>query len=118
MISLSVLTSMGPFAPFCLPQDGANVVVDATYYITWNADFYPLNASITIEMRYSNSTARDSAFTSEKNRQQLRVSSPLHAQGMALGEGAELFVTAPNRIEPCVGHTGEYSKRTDDRTSS
>ncbi|KAF5858165.1 hypothetical protein ETB97_004718 [Aspergillus alliaceus] len=54
----------GPFAPFCLPQNGAEVVVDATYYVTWNADFYPLNASITIEMRYSNSTAGDSAFTS------------------------------------------------------
>ncbi|KAE8352351.1 hypothetical protein BDV28DRAFT_135229 [Aspergillus coremiiformis] len=56
----------GPFAPFCLPQDGADVVVDATYYVTWNADFYPLNASITIEMRYSDSTAGDSAFTSER----------------------------------------------------
>lgn len=56
----------GPFAPFCLPQDGADVIVDATYYVTWNADFYPLNASITIEMRYSNSTVGDSAFTSEK----------------------------------------------------
>jgi hypothetical protein len=56
----------GPFAPFCLPQDGADVVVDATYYITWNADFYPLNASITIEVRYSNGTAGDSAFTSER----------------------------------------------------
>ncbi|PIG69403.1 hypothetical protein AARAC_010207 [Aspergillus arachidicola] len=56
----------GPFVPFCLPQDGADVVVDATYYVTWNADFYPLNASITIEMRYSNSTVGDSAFTSEK----------------------------------------------------
>ncbi|KAE8133368.1 hypothetical protein BDV38DRAFT_274334 [Aspergillus pseudotamarii] len=56
----------GPFAPFCLPQDGADVVVDATYYVTWNADFYPLNVSITIEMRYSSSTVGDSAFTSEK----------------------------------------------------
>ncbi|KAE8361910.1 hypothetical protein BDV27DRAFT_147446 [Aspergillus caelatus] len=56
----------GPFAPFCLPQDGADVVVDATYYVTWNVDFYPLNASITIEMRYSNSTVGDLAFTSEK----------------------------------------------------
>ncbi|KAF7586920.1 hypothetical protein BBP40_008012 [Aspergillus hancockii] len=56
----------GPFAPFCLPRDGADVVVDATYYTTWNADYYPLNASITIEMRYSNSTTGDSAFTSER----------------------------------------------------
>ncbi|OGM41121.1 hypothetical protein ABOM_010179 [Aspergillus bombycis] len=56
----------GPFTPFCLPQDGANVVVDATYFVTWNADFYPLNASINIEMRYSNTTVGDSAFTSEK----------------------------------------------------
>ncbi|PLB54968.1 hypothetical protein P170DRAFT_421597 [Aspergillus steynii IBT 23096] len=56
----------GSFAPFCLPKDGADVLVDATYYVTWNADFYPLNATITIELRYSNSTAGDSAFTSER----------------------------------------------------
>lgn len=54
------------FAPFCLPRNGAEVLVDATYYVTWNADFYPLNATITIELRYSNSTAGDSAFTSER----------------------------------------------------
>ncbi|KAE8374778.1 hypothetical protein BDV26DRAFT_300040 [Aspergillus bertholletiae] len=56
----------GPFVPFCLPQNGTDVVVDATYYVTWNADFYPLNASITVEMRYSNNTVGDSAFTTEK----------------------------------------------------
>ncbi|KAI9038909.1 DUF4448 domain-containing protein [Aspergillus affinis] len=56
----------GTFVPFCLPMDGADVHVDATYYVTWNADFYPLNATITIELRYSNSTEGDSAFTSEK----------------------------------------------------
>ncbi|RHZ50072.1 DUF4448 domain-containing protein [Aspergillus thermomutatus] len=56
----------GPIAPFCLPKDRADVIVDATYYVTWNADFYPLNASITIELRYSNSSQGDSAFTSEK----------------------------------------------------
>lgn len=52
------------FPPFCLPQHGADVVVDATYYVTWNADFYPPNAQITIELRYSNATQGDSAFTS------------------------------------------------------
>lgn len=56
----------GPLAPFCLPEDGANVTVDATYYVTWNADFYPLNTTITIEMRYANSTQGDSAYTSER----------------------------------------------------
>ncbi|PYI02175.1 hypothetical protein BO78DRAFT_400691 [Aspergillus sclerotiicarbonarius CBS 121057] len=56
----------GPFRPFCLPEDGANVTVGGTYYITWDADFYPLNATITIELRYSHSTEGDSAFTSDK----------------------------------------------------
>lgn len=56
----------GPIAPFCLPKDGADVTADATYYVTWNADFYPLNATITIELRYANSSQGDSAFTSEK----------------------------------------------------
>ncbi|GIJ82007.1 hypothetical protein Asppvi_000510 [Aspergillus pseudoviridinutans] len=56
----------GPIAPFCLPKDGADVTVDATYYVTWNADFYPLNATITIELRYANSSQGESAFTSEK----------------------------------------------------
>lgn len=53
-----------PFPPFCLPHHGADVTVDATYYVTWNADFYPANAKITIELRYANSTQGDSAFTS------------------------------------------------------
>ncbi|KAL3479846.1 hypothetical protein BJX99DRAFT_52941 [Aspergillus californicus] len=56
----------GPFVPFCLPEDGAEVLVDTTYYVTWNADFYPLNATITIELRYSDSPEGSSAFTSEK----------------------------------------------------
>lgn len=56
----------GTFSPFCLPHNGADVIVDATYYVTWNADFYPLNATITIELRYPNSTEGDSAFTSER----------------------------------------------------
>ncbi|PWY87251.1 hypothetical protein BO94DRAFT_72969 [Aspergillus sclerotioniger CBS 115572] len=56
----------GPFRPFCLPEDGANVTVGGTYYITWDADFYPLNATITIELRYPHSTKGDSAFTSDK----------------------------------------------------
>ncbi|KAL3464119.1 hypothetical protein BJX64DRAFT_255643 [Aspergillus heterothallicus] len=56
----------GPFVPFCLPEDGADVLVDTTYYVTWNADFYPLNATITIELRYSDSLEGSSAFTSEK----------------------------------------------------
>lgn len=42
------------------------MIVDATYYVTWNADFYPLNATITIELRYPNSSQGDSAYTSEK----------------------------------------------------
>ncbi|KAE8147432.1 hypothetical protein BDV25DRAFT_33575 [Aspergillus avenaceus] len=57
--------SKGPFAPICLPRDGADIIVEATYYVTWNADFYPLNATITIEMRYTNSSAGESAFTSK-----------------------------------------------------
>ncbi|RAL09744.1 DUF4448 domain-containing protein [Aspergillus homomorphus CBS 101889] len=56
----------GPFRPFCLPEDGTEVTVDATYYVTWNADFYPLNATITIELRYLNSSEGDSAYTSER----------------------------------------------------
>ncbi|OJJ44062.1 hypothetical protein ASPZODRAFT_145186 [Penicilliopsis zonata CBS 506.65] len=56
----------GPIAPLCLPLNGANVLVDAIYYVTWNADFYPLNATITIEMRYLNSSEGDSAYTSER----------------------------------------------------
>ncbi|PYH96223.1 hypothetical protein BO71DRAFT_417945 [Aspergillus ellipticus CBS 707.79] len=56
----------GPSRPFCLPEDGANVTVDGTYYVTWNADLYPLNSTITIELRYSDSSEGDSAFTSEK----------------------------------------------------
>lgn len=56
----------GPFVPFCLPEDGADVLVDSTYYVTWNADFYPLNATITIELRYSDLLEGSSAFTSEK----------------------------------------------------
>ncbi|KAL6238173.1 hypothetical protein BDW75DRAFT_202155 [Aspergillus navahoensis] len=56
----------GPFVPFCLPEDGANVLVDTTYYVTWNADFYPLNATITIELRFSDSPEGTSAFTSDK----------------------------------------------------
>ncbi|KAL2862892.1 DUF4448 domain-containing protein [Aspergillus lucknowensis] len=56
----------GPFVPFCLPENGADVLVDTTYYVTWNADFYPLNATITIELRYSDSLDGTSAFTSEK----------------------------------------------------
>lgn len=55
----------GPFEPFCLPQDGTNVTVDSTYYVTWNADFYPINSSIIIELRYSNNSAGDSAYTSD-----------------------------------------------------
>ena len=56
----------GPFAPFCLPHNGQDMVVDATYYVTWNADYYDLNATTTIELRYPNSSQGDSAYTSEK----------------------------------------------------
>ncbi|KAL1969544.1 hypothetical protein VTN77DRAFT_8982 [Rasamsonia byssochlamydoides] len=58
--------SKGPFHPFCLPEDGTNVTVDSTYYITWDADFYPINSSIIIELRYSNHSAGDSAYTSDR----------------------------------------------------
>lgn len=59
-------TADAPFLPFCLPQNGTDVMADAAYYVTWNSDYYPLNATITIELRYSNSSLGDSAFTSEK----------------------------------------------------
>lgn len=43
------------------------MIVDATYYVTWNADYYPLNATITIELRYPSSWSQgDSAYTSER----------------------------------------------------
>lgn len=56
----------GPFAPFCLPHDGQDMVVDATYYVTWNSDYFDLNATATIELRYPNVSQGDSAFTSER----------------------------------------------------
>jgi hypothetical protein len=56
----------GRFEPFCLPKDGTNITVDSTYYITWNADFYPINSSIIIELRYANNSAGDSAYTSDE----------------------------------------------------
>ncbi|RAH58078.1 hypothetical protein BO85DRAFT_449182 [Aspergillus piperis CBS 112811] len=56
----------GAARPFCLPENGANVTVGGTYYITWDADFYPLNATITIELRYTDSIEGDSTFTSDK----------------------------------------------------
>ncbi|CAK38891.1 DUF4448 domain-containing protein [Aspergillus niger CBS 101883] len=56
----------GAARPFCLPEDGANVTVGGTYYITWDADFYPLNATITIELRYADSVEGDSTFTSDR----------------------------------------------------
>ncbi|PTU24281.1 hypothetical protein P175DRAFT_0505957 [Aspergillus ochraceoroseus IBT 24754] len=56
----------GPFVPFCLPVNGADVLVDTTYYVTWNADFYPLNATVNIELRYSDSAEGTSAFTSKR----------------------------------------------------
>ncbi|PYH45220.1 DUF4448 domain-containing protein [Aspergillus saccharolyticus JOP 1030-1] len=62
-----ICTDLGAsFRPFCLPRNGTQVTVDATYYVTWNADFYPLNATITIELRYLNSSEGDSAYTSER----------------------------------------------------
>lgn len=56
----------GTFAPFCLPHNEEELIVDATYYVTWNADYYPLNATITIELRYPSSSNGDSAYTSER----------------------------------------------------
>ncbi|GKZ70932.1 hypothetical protein AnigIFM50267_006606 [Aspergillus niger] len=56
----------GAARPFCLPEDGANVTVGGTYYITWDADFYPLNATITIELRYADPVEGDSTFTSDR----------------------------------------------------
>lgn len=62
-----VCTEVGHrFSPFCLPHDGDVLYVDARYYVTWNADFYPLNASITIELTYLNESNGDSAFTSQR----------------------------------------------------
>lgn len=58
--------SNGIFAPFCLPNDGEHMVVDATYYVTWNPDYYSSNATITIELRYPSSTDGDSAYTSDR----------------------------------------------------
>lgn len=55
-----------PYSPFCLPRDGSNVTVGSTYYVTWNPEYYPVNASITIELRYLAPLEGDSAFTSER----------------------------------------------------
>ncbi|KAJ9234917.1 hypothetical protein C8Q69DRAFT_509274 [Paecilomyces variotii] len=55
-----------PYSPFCLPKDGSNVTVDSTYYVTWNPDYYPVNATITIELRYCTPLEGDSAFTSDR----------------------------------------------------
>lgn len=61
-----ICTDVNDSSPFCLPRNGSNLTVDATYYVTWNPDYYPLNATITIELRYSSASQGDSAFTSEK----------------------------------------------------
>ncbi|KAL1983427.1 hypothetical protein VTN96DRAFT_10333 [Rasamsonia emersonii] len=47
-------------------EDLTNVTVDSTYYITWDVDFYPINSSIIIELRYSDNSAGDSAYTSDR----------------------------------------------------
>lgn len=58
-------TADAPFLPFCLPQNGTDIMVDADYYVTWNSDYYPLNATITIELRYSNSSLRFGVYLGE-----------------------------------------------------
>lgn len=67
------------YSPFCLPHHLEDVVTDATYYVTWNPDYYDLNATITIELRYPNSTQGDSAFTSAKTANSYGYI-PLHMQ--------------------------------------
>ncbi|KAF9890163.1 hypothetical protein FE257_006324 [Aspergillus nanangensis] len=92
------------FPPFCLPQHETDVVVGATYYVTWNADFYPLNATIIIEIRYSHSTQGDSAFSSPKTDNSYGYIS-LHMEDEWLQEKPENALTLYIiEFEPTSGH--------------
>jgi Ykl077w/Psg1 (Pma1 Stabilization in Golgi) len=41
------------------------VTVESTYYVTWNTDFYPANATIAVELKYNTSTG-SSVYKSDK----------------------------------------------------
>jgi len=57
----------GPFAPFCQPTNGSDVWVGETYYVTWDADFFAINSTITIELSYvSTSGGGGNAWSSAK----------------------------------------------------
>ncbi|KAI9871018.1 MAG: hypothetical protein M1830_003526 [Pleopsidium flavum] len=51
--------SSGPFRPFCQPTNGSDVWVGETYHVTWDADYYPINSTITIELDYANANASE-----------------------------------------------------------
>ncbi|PGH27299.1 hypothetical protein AJ80_01009 [Polytolypa hystricis UAMH7299] len=57
----------GPFEPFCLPENGTEVYVGDTYYVTWDSDAYPMNSTITVGLDYVNTTGNGgkSAFTAD-----------------------------------------------------
>jgi hypothetical protein len=40
--------------PFCQPVDGQQVYVGQTYYVTWNADFFPENSTFTVMLNHFN----------------------------------------------------------------
>ncbi|KAL9618162.1 MAG: hypothetical protein Q9160_007112 [Pyrenula sp. 1 TL-2023] len=56
-------------APFCHPAPNSEVWTSNSYYVTWDADFYPLNSTITIEINYANASDNKggiSAYSSPK----------------------------------------------------
>lgn len=44
--------------PFCLPINGSEVFVGATYYATWNPDFFPLNSTVVVKVQYENDSSQ------------------------------------------------------------
>ncbi|KAI9839574.1 MAG: hypothetical protein M1819_002200 [Sarea resinae] len=46
----------GPLAPFCLPNNGSVYNPGQTYYVTWDADAFPLNSTVTVELNYANAS--------------------------------------------------------------
>ncbi|KAF2405651.1 hypothetical protein EJ06DRAFT_578158 [Trichodelitschia bisporula] len=52
----------GP-SPICGPANGTTVYVGETYYVTWDPDSFPNNATVTIALNYHNDTTR-AAWTS------------------------------------------------------
>jgi hypothetical protein len=42
--------------PFCQPTDNQTVYVGNTYYVTWNADFFKPNSTMTVKLNYANSS--------------------------------------------------------------